>query len=68
MKPNWKHAPPWANYHVCDGDGQCYWFENKPYQIVTYGVWVTDEPSQYLYHCDTNRNVDWHKTLKRRPE
>ena len=67
MKPNWRNAPAWANYHACDSDGQCYWFENKPYQIVAYGMWVTDDPAKYLYHCNTNLSIDWRKTLKRRP-
>lgn len=29
-KPDWKDAPKWAEYLVCDNNGQWWWFEHRP--------------------------------------
>lgn len=31
MKPDWKDAPPWAQWLAMDSDGEWHWFEEEPF-------------------------------------
>lgn len=61
MKPDWKDAPEWANYLAMDGDGQWFWYENRP-----------ETGRNYWSHGGTHRpaitlNRNWKDSLEKRP-
>lgn len=40
-RPDWKDAPEWANWVAQDGDGEWWWFQNKP-TLYHNDVWRAD--------------------------
>ena len=37
-KPDWKDAPPWANYLAMNIDEEWYWYKEEPY-LDPYFIW-----------------------------
>jgi hypothetical protein len=60
MKPDWKDAPPWANYLAMDNDGGWFWYQNKP-KYGQFG-WMLNG-GYYLRY----RHTDCSDTLEKRP-
>ncbi len=63
MKPDWKDAPPWAQFLAMDRDGEWYWFELEPCEgdeswLRPYGT------GNVLLAA---RDLPWRDTLEPRP-
>jgi len=46
MTIDWTQAPAWAQYHACDEDGRCFWYEVLPH--VGEPMWCVD-----------NQRIEW---------
>jgi hypothetical protein len=62
MKPNWKDAPPWANYLAMDEDGCWYWYNNKPSR--KHNSWKEEDGHLEIAEW----SVNWKESLEQRPE
>jgi len=63
-QPDWNNAPEWAYYHAFDEDGEEYWYENKPIDLVL--SWETRGGEWDIVKELTPRK-DWRDTLSKRP-
>ena len=63
-KPDWKDAPPWANFLGRDSNGYWYWYENEPDCKAVSGLWVHEG---YNYERYFKRIENWKETLEKRP-
>lgn len=61
MKPDWKDAPPWANWLVQDSHGEWNWWENEPFQAARYW-WCSDGQTERAYVGDK-----WKHSKEKRP-
>jgi len=61
MKPDWKDAPEWANYLVCDMNFCWWWAENKPEVSKVVDVWFF-----YGRSVRATQNQEWRSTMERR--
>jgi hypothetical protein len=43
MKPDWKDAPPWANWLAMDDGGTWFWYELEPAWSYSSGEWFRRE-------------------------
>lgn len=60
-KPDWKDAPPWANFLAMNENGKWYWFTKRPTDLST--GWAAGGPASYAGHTST-----WRQTLETRPK
>lgn len=60
-KPEWRHAPQWANYVAMDGNGEWFWFENEP-KVADEGedIWRPN-------HGRNEKAFHWTESSERRP-
>lgn len=63
MKPDWKHAPSWANYVAMDQLGYWYWYETIPAKHPTGEWWVAQEGRM----CPAESpDINWKESLEAR--
>jgi len=65
MKPNWKDAPPWADYLAMDANGAWWWYERRPKTF--YDDSPEWEPSGRSSPARI-AGVRWKESLEQRPE
>jgi len=61
MKPEWRHAPSWANYMAMDRNGEWFWFENEPKLDEAENIWRPNQGrNERAYHWkeSTDRRVN----------
>jgi len=61
--PNWKAAPPWANFWAVDADNKAYWHETRPDRLLIAwsapaNTWNRKEFDQVIVV------TDWTQTLQ----
>ena len=62
-KPEWKDAPPWAEYLACDDGLIWHWYEEEPVYNWEHGAWKNGG----YYEAAKHSIVDYSQTLERRP-
>ena len=60
-------APAWANYWAQDGDGMCYWYEDRPLPVGESAEWAWGGGAS-VYAGELPRLIDWTETLVARPK
>lgn len=60
-KPQWVNAPEWAEYLAMDEDGEWYWYEFEPYQMLD--CWANSGRMQFA----GSQEVSWIQTKERHP-
>lgn len=64
MKPDWKHAPCWANYLAKNLDGRWWWHEKFPDVINERGEWISNGAAQ---REDLGDGIWWSDSVEKRP-
>ena len=68
-KPDWKHAPDWANWLARDQSGDWYWYTGKPKMLKQ--LWTNSHAEDYC-ECasmaeDEEKSELWSRSLESRP-
>jgi len=63
MKPDWKDAPPWAQWLAMDADGEWYWYEKEPGKRIS----MFGSCGGLIEHASIDA-INWRETLEQRPE
>lgn len=70
-KPDWKDAPEGFEFLAQDGDGEWFWWIEKPYPDYKCGYWMSDFKTNDCRQASPdclNLNIEgWHETLEHRP-
>ena len=65
-KPNWKHAPKWANWLAKNLSGEWIWFETKP-ELGFGDISTRWSVPNNSWSLSAEDNTDWKQSLEARP-
>lgn len=60
--PDWANAPKWAQWFAIDGDGEGYWYKEKP--IKNKFQWCHGGNAEFIDNFNTS---NWEESLQQRP-
>ena len=66
MKPDWKDAPPYAQFLAQDESGRWAWYELPPVAQHGHGYWSVFK-GKWAHADEKVEEREWFKTLEPRP-